>query len=62
MNTQRLYEELSAARNEVVKAASAHLFNGGSRADLADALLAERLAHLRFNDAIRAERAAQVRS
>lgn len=57
-HVQRLYEELCVARDGVVKAALAHLFAGGPRADLADSLMIERLAKHRFEAAIRAERQA----
>lgn len=62
MNTQRLYEALSVARRAVVAEATAHLFAGGSRSDLAAALLAERLARIAFETAARAERSEQVAS
>lgn len=57
MDTQKLYEEWSAARNEVVKASTRHLYaeTSTSRAELEAHLVAERVARLRFEGALRAE-------
>lgn len=58
MDTQQLFSKWSAARNEVVKAATRFLYEPrpDSRAELGALLVAERVARLAFEKADRDDR------
>lgn len=60
MNTQRLYGLLCVAKTAVVQAATAYLFDPSAKSELAACLIAERVARVNFEAAMRAERAEQV--